>query len=455
MVARLAHGKPIRCLVPRTTREDQALRRRVQSDQTFVSDPCSRIEGMRVRSDFALQLQLEGTVKSAQRDDVKEALNRVLCHMLSGSGGNRRGGRTLVTLLENARSTAAAAEEWQVVRLVLDALDYAEGRILRPDFEERYRLFRSRDTPLTAHQNYLAQTLSATLEYFRRLGAEYLQENPSATAHEMLTHISGVSSDALFIQPSENRPGRFSILRGQAEIAAWLEDVLRRRIDIEDPGEAARRIVLSPGSLAVLAADAEGQLLLRAAELKRRSDGLKSLRRLAEDPIATELDLQQALEGQYWIFGGQYVDQAVQRRLVPGDEVDIPLIRGDGALHVIELKRSMSLRGALVKRHRGSWVPTAEVHDAVSQAVNYLVGLDEYRTAIWEEFGIETRRASATVLIGHPAIQPEVGEEEISDALRRLNSHVNRVEVMTYKELIDNAERVMGGSAQRPTPTPR
>ncbi len=50
--------------------------------------------------------------------------------------------------------------------------------------------------------------------------------------------------------------------------------------------------------------------------------------------------------------------------------MDIPRIRGDGTLHIVELKLSMGLRGSLVKKHRGCWVPTSEVHDAVSQAVN-------------------------------------------------------------------------------------
>jgi hypothetical protein len=130
--------------------------------------------------------------------------------------------------------------------------------------------------------------------------------------------------------------------------------------------------------------------------------------------------------------------------LVPGDEVDIPLIRGDGALHVVELKRAASLDGPLVKKHRGSWVPTAQVHDAVGQAVNYLVGLDENRQRLREELGIETRRTSAMVLIGHPSVQPSVPEESINEALRIFNTHVNRVEVLTYKELVDNAERSLG-----------
>ncbi|MEV6753572.1 Shedu anti-phage system protein SduA domain-containing protein [Streptomyces sp. NPDC051214] len=331
------------------------------------------------------------------------------------------------------------------MRLVQDSLDYAEGRILRPDFEERYQLFQRSTAPLSSHQDFAARTLSSTLEFFTQLGNAYLAEQPDATTGELLSHLGAVSRDARYMQQAQERPGRYRILRGSAEVAAWFEQVFRERVDVVDPEEAARRIVMSPDSLAVLAADAEGQLLLRAAEVQRRRRDLKALRRVTEDPRASESDLQRALERQHWIFGGQYVGQAVQRRLVPGDEVDIPLIRGDGTLHIVELKRSMSLQGPLVKRYRGCWVPTAEVHDAVSQAVNYLVGLDEHRLRIRDELGIETRRACALVLIGHPTLQPDVAEEDISEALRTLNTHMSRVEVVTYKELVDNAHRALTG----------
>ncbi|MEU2912459.1 Shedu anti-phage system protein SduA domain-containing protein [Streptomyces massasporeus] len=126
---------------------------------------------------------------------------------------------------------------------------------------------------------------------------------------------------------------------------------------------------------------------------------------------------------------------------MPGDEVDILLIRGDGAPHIVELKRSMTLKGPLVKRHRDAWVPAAQVHEAVGQAVNYLTGLDENRERIRADFGIETRRASALVLVGHPALHPEVPEDEVNEALRTFNARLTRVEVLTYKELVDNAER--------------
>ncbi|GAA1415897.1 Shedu anti-phage system protein SduA domain-containing protein [Catellatospora coxensis] len=258
--------------------------------------------------------------------------------------------------------------------------------------------------------------------------------------------MRSLGEDSRLMQAPPDRPGRYRIVRGSAETMIWLERVIRdHRIDVEDARELARTMALSPEAVAALAEDESGWLLFRAAELRRRAAALLTLREAVEDPSASEHDLLRVLRGQPWIFGGSFVHEAAQRRLVEGDEVDIPLIRGDGALHVVELKLAMKLGKPLIKRHRSAWVPTSEVHDAVGQAVNYLVGLDENRERIREDFGIETRRASAVVLIGHPALQPGVPEVEINETLRTFNGHLNRVEVLTYKELVDNAERSLGG----------
>lgn len=396
-----------------------------------------------IRSDFSLELQLENVHKQATSDEVKRAIASALQHMRTGRGGHRRGGKALVQLLTAARGHAASADEWEVVRLLQDSLDYAEERILQPDFQERYRLFQDglRNQNL---QRFVGNMLEINFKYVADAGREFLDEHPDATVDELLTYIDSLSHDARYLVAPEARPGRYSLFRGRAETMVWLQRVLHERVDIEDPEEAANRIAASPEVWAVLAADPDGQMILRASQLQQRSARLASLRKVVEDRTATEPDLQQELKGQHWIFGGRFVGEAERRRLVPGSEVDLPLIRGDGSLHIVELKRSMSLQGPLVKRYRGAWVPTAKVHDAVGQAVNYLVRLDENRQQILDEFGIETRRASAVVLIGHPGVQPDVPEREINEAFRTFNTHINRVEVITYKELIDNASRSLG-----------
>ena len=387
----------------------------------------------------------EVVAKEAVDGSVKEAVRAVFTHMHSGRSRQRRGGREIVRLLEGVRAAAADAGEWQVVRLVQDAIEYAEGRILLYDFEDRYRLFAD-GKRRESHTGALASVTKAMHRWLYDSGQEFLAEHPEAGIEDFLEHFRAQGEDALFLQAPEDRPGRYVIPRGRAEITLWLERIIRSgRIDVMDPAVEARRIVASPEALALLAADDQGRILLQAAELRRRAARLKELRTVVEDRTASEADVQRALEGQYWIFGGRFVDEAAHRRLVPGDEVDIPLIRGDGALHIVELKRSMSLKGPLVKRYRDAWVPAAQVHEAVGQAVNYLTGLDENRERIRADFGIETRRASALVLVGHPALHPEVPEEEVNEALRTFNAHLTRVEVLTYKELVDNAERSLAG----------
>ncbi|UUU25912.1 DUF4263 domain-containing protein [Streptomyces sp. DSM 40750] len=410
---------------------------------------------MATRCDRALEWQLEKAAEEAVGQPVKDALDAVFTHMKGGPGRGRRGGKELERLLAEARATAAGAGEWNVVRMLQDSLDYAQGLILRPDFEERYRLSRDGKRDWIGRK-YLGRTIWATHRWMVEHCQEYLEEHPDASVAEFLEHFRGQAEDSLHTEAPEDRPGRWVIPRGRAETALWLERILRDgRIDIEDPAVAARDIVTSPQALALLAADDKGQLIIQAAELRRRAAGLEELRAVVEDPNALERDLQRVLEGQHWIFGGRFVGEAAHRRLVSGDEVDLPLIRGDGALHIVELKRAMSLKGPLVKRHRSAWVPAAQVHEAVGQAVNYLVGLDEDRHRIREEFGIETRRAGALVLVGHPALHPDVPEEEITEALRTFNAHMNRVEVLTYKELLDNARRSLGGPEGREDEGPR
>ncbi|MFF5406588.1 Shedu anti-phage system protein SduA domain-containing protein [Streptomyces misionensis] len=403
---------------------------------------------MGVRSDMTLEWQLREVCKEAADDTVHSALAAVLAYMHSGSAGRRREGKELVRLLEAARGAAAAAGEWQVVRLLQDSLDYAQGRILRPDFAERHRLFQD-GARSERNRDFVASSLRAMHEWLVAASEAYLRDHPGASAEEVLGHFRAQRADTAFLQAPDDRPGRYVVPRGMAETSLWLERLLGSdRIDVEDPAAQARRIATSPRALALLAADRDGRLILRAAELQRRTAGLRALRAVVKDTTATEADLQRALRGNHWIFGGRYVGEAARRRLVPGDEVDLPLIRADGALHIVELKRAMGLKRPLIRRHRNAWVPADAVHEAVGQAVNYLVGLDEHRARIRAEFGIETRRAGALVLLGHPGLHPDVPEEEVGETLRTYNAHVTRVEVLTYKELLDNAERSLAAGGE-------
>ncbi|MFC9937778.1 hypothetical protein [Nocardiopsis alba] len=206
------------------------------------------IRSMAVRSDFSLELQIEQTQKEANFEEVRGAIDSALQYMRSGRSRNRRGGRTLVTLLEQARSVAVQAQEWQVVRLLQDSLDYAEGRILNPDFKDRHRLYEDGKRSII-RRDFIAQNIWTITKCSAEAIQEHLKDHPDATATDLLSYFQSLSRDALFLDAPEDRPGRYRILRGSDEMAVWLERVLRERIDIEDPREAARRIVMSPEAL--------------------------------------------------------------------------------------------------------------------------------------------------------------------------------------------------------------
>lgn len=164
---------------------------------------------------------------------------------------------------------------------------------------------------------------------------------------------------------------------------------------------------------------------------------LTELRQAIEAPDTTEDELRKALAASPWIFGGRHIDV---RLLLPDSRSDLLLIRGDGSMRLVVVRPAMRIPG-LITRNRGGWSLLPEVHDAAAQAHSYLVSLDENRDWVREKFGVDTRRAGATVLIGHPAVQPHIQEEQINEVLRRFSAQHTRVEVITYKELADSAER--------------
>lgn len=196
----------------------------------------------------------------------------------------------------------------------------------------------------------------------------------------------------------------------------------------------------TPGAMDALAGVSTAVLLASVIDRAKQQAVLERLRQAVEAPGTTELQLQEIVQKEPWLFGSRYIRSADRRSFVTGDQLDVPLIRGDGALHVVELKRANIPR--LVVRHRGHLVVGPDVNEAVGQAINYLRDLDEERATILTKFGVDTRRASATVVVGHPRFVADgISSQEVTDTIRTYNAHLARVEVLTYADLVDGAER--------------
>jgi Domain of unknown function (DUF4263) len=259
-----------------------------------------------------------------------------------------------------------------------------------------------------------------------------------------------------FLNNQLSEPGKYRIIQRESDIGELLERVENGKVDVEHVAKLIQLTGRIPDMATALAHSRAGALLAEAVELQRRRDQLEELRNIVEDPDSTERDhIHPQLKKMGWIFGGRYVGESERRQLTVGDVFDVPLLRGDGSLHIVELKRA-NIPG-LIHRYRGPSNPLeinghreelplivgTEVHEAMGQAMNYLCHLDEQRDHILAKFKIEARRASATVLIGHPGFVTNFTPEEIANTLRIYNSHHARIEVMHYGDLIENAARAL------------
>jgi hypothetical protein len=190
-----------------------------------------------------------------------------------------------------------------------------------------------------------------------------------------------------------------------------------------------------------------------AAVIAQRRALIAELKQMIADPATTETDLHQKIKGNYWIFGGRYTGVA-RSSIMPMDRYDIPLFCADGSLHIVELKGSYI--PDLVVRHRQHLIPGQKVHEAALQAANYIRQLDEGGAAVetlYRNSGLnyDLRRGRATVVIGNqdfvniPEDQARqlgaVTRPMVDQTIRTYNSLINRVEVLTWADLLDAADR--------------
>ena len=227
---------------------------------------------------------------------------------------------------------------------------------------------------------------------------------------------------------------RIQHIRAADDAATSFGKTLADRADIED-------------ILSGITSTPRGLSAAEASVIQRQREVVTELQRLAIAPKTTETAMQVAIGKNYWLFGGQYIGMA-QRSLVPLDQYDIPLICADGSLHIVELKGP----GArLVREHRGSLIVADEVHEAVSQCLNYLRSLDETGATLQTlrhnegRAAYDFRRSRATVVIGHPdrSATAEISRTRIEQTIRSYNAHLSRIQVVTYADLLDGAERAL------------
>jgi hypothetical protein len=378
---------------------------------------------MRIRTDSVLHTLLRELHERAQgpiADHLGDALD------LMGTRSTYRGGRRLLDQLDFIAREADGVDDHLMAKAVRDAVAYATGRLLTADLEATYQL----DDGSGDDLRFLEKVTSGMAAFAAQEVDVFLQEHPGASATDVRDHLDALGERALrFVKA--RRAGHYGAFRIRGDAMAWTTDVLVDRVAVLPSRSADPRVD------AVLA-EPDSAHLLAAAQIALRHGELDEIEHVVQNAFSKERHLQRAVQGSPWIFGGGFDALGEVRRLVSGAEVDLPLLRPDGVLHVVELKLA---NVQTVKRHRAKLVPTAAVHDAVAQVMTYLREFDEQRDHIRDRYAIEVRRAAGTVVIGHPDFEMGVDERAAAEAIRVYTSHLSRIDVLSYKQLVDSARR--------------
>lgn len=241
------------------------------------------------------------------------------------------------------------------------------------------------------------------------------------------------------IEDKFSSSGKYQQLSGDDAVDGLVQSLLAGNMPVESAEQIIKALAENPDAYEVFKESDASQLLASTVNQYRQQQAVEQLDSVAKDPASTENDLQKVLDKQWWMFGGRYIDKAKRRSLTVLDQLDVPLIRSDGSLHIVELKQANI--PSLIRKHRNHLVVGDGVHEAVSQAMNYLVALDEQRAQILTDLGVDVRRSSATIVIGHTDFVEDFTVEEVHETIRTYNSHLTRVEVITFDELVDGARR--------------
>ena len=155
--------------------------------------------------------------------------------------------------------------------------------------------------------------------------------------------------------------------------------------------------------------------------------------------MASEEELQQLLEKNWWMFGNEYGGLLGKRELALGTQQDFLVKRtADGFLEIIEIKRPLNCKDLIYKTNQDSRNRThyrQELSDAIAQVIDYIDEIDNDKYKIYFKEKEDVGKIRAKIIIGRD------GDEEQKRSLRSLNSALHGIEILTYDQLLRIAKK--------------
>ncbi len=176
---------------------------------------------------------------------------------------------------------------------------------------------------------------------------------------------------------------------------------------------------------------------LNLATYKSAFDKLEVL--INQKSGARESQFQKLLAENPWMFGSEY-SEILDRRTWTRDEQQDFVVRRttDNYIEIIEIKTPLEGKNLFnYDQSHKSYYPSVDLSKVIGQVQNYLEKLDNERNSILANDGEDTSKIRAKIIIGRDVNQTQ------QKALRRLNGHLHRIEIMTFDQLLRITENVL------------
>lgn len=165
---------------------------------------------------------------------------------------------------------------------------------------------------------------------------------------------------------------------------------------------------------------------------------LEELAVLIADESTPEAAFQNHLAKHPWMFGSEYSELLSRRSWTRDENLDYMLRRTvDNFLEIIEIKTALREPLFRYDNSHDSYYSSSKLSAVIGQVMRYIEEVERSRDQIIAKDDEDTLKIRARVIVGRD------GDEKHQNALRSLNGHLNRIEVITFDQLYRIADRVL------------
>jgi len=138
------------------------------------------------------------------------------------------------------------------------------------------------------------------------------------------------------------------------------------------------------------------------------------------------------------MFGSEYSELLQRKTWTRDDRLDYMLRKTvDDYLEIVEIKTAFKDSLFIHDPSHDSYYPSSKLSPVIGQVVRYIEEVERNRDSILAKDGFDTLKIKARAIVGRD------GSPQQQSALRNLNAHLHRIEIITYDQLIRIAERVL------------